>query len=75
MKTREERERDLVALLINDRPELVAQFRKARNLPPNENVDSTSGYDLVHQILDAEYSDRSGDDGESARWMAARSSM
>jgi hypothetical protein len=75
MKTREERERDLVALLISDRPALVAQFRKARNLQPQEKMDGIAEYDLVHLILDSEYRDDSSDAKESARWMAARSSM
>jgi hypothetical protein len=75
MKTRQERERDLVALLISDRPALVAKFREVRKLQPQENLDGIAEYDLVHQILDSEYNDDSSDDKESARWMAARSSM
>ena len=74
MQSREERERDLVALLIHDRQALVSRFKEVRGLDPQEMVDSTSGYDLVHQILDFEYSEEPGDEGESQRWMDARSS-
>ena len=74
MKSREERERDLAALLINDRPALIALFKEVKKLPPQEAVDGTTGYDLVHQILEAEYSDPHGDSGEGQRWIDARSS-
>lgn len=74
MKSREERERDLVALLIQDRQALMSRFKEVRGADSQEVMDRTSDYDLVHQILDFEYSDEPGDEGESQRWMDARSS-
>jgi hypothetical protein len=74
MQSREERERDLVALLIHDRQALMSRFKEIRGVDPQEVVDTPSDYDLVHQILDFEYSDEPGDEGESQRWMDARSS-
>ena len=75
MKSRQERERDLADLLVNDRMKLVAIYKEVRKLQSDDEVSGASGYDLVHQILDAEYSDSPSDDGESGRWIDARSSM
>lgn len=74
MQSREERERDLVALLIHDRQALLSRFKEVRGADSREVMDRTTDYDLVHQILDFEYSDEPGDEGESQRWMDARSS-
>lgn len=75
MKSREERERDLGAMLVNDRPALIALYKQVKKLQPQDDLDHASGYDLVHQILAAEYSDSPDDEGEGKRWMDARSSM
>ena len=75
MKTREERERDLVALLLNDRPALDAEYRRVKQLPTDSNVAEVSEYDLVHQSLDIEYGHHAKDYRSTTDWLDARSSM
>ena len=53
--TRLQREHELVALLLFDKPALIATYRQAMQLPTDASLFGVLDRDMIRAILDAEY--------------------
>jgi hypothetical protein len=53
--SRLQRERELVALLLFDKPGLIAAYRRAMNLSNSASLSGVLDRDMIRAILDSEY--------------------
>ena len=53
--SRHQRERELVALLLFDKPALIAAYRRAMGLPQEASLFGVLDRDMIRAILDTEY--------------------
>jgi hypothetical protein len=50
-----QRERELVALLLFDKPALIGAYRRAMNLPQDSSLFGVLDRDMIRAILDSEF--------------------
>ena len=53
--TRVQRERELVALLLFDKPALIATYRRTMQLPQDASLFGVLDRDMIRAVLDTEY--------------------
>jgi len=53
--TRHQRERELVALLLFDKPGLIGAYRRALAIPPGASLFGVLDRDMIRAILDSEF--------------------